>query len=499
MSEPIKTDRISDLPPEIVHNILYRLDWSEAARSCILSKTWYSIFWRSYPVVEYHDFHYYDPLDDPDHEREQLDRFQSFAVSSCERLLIHHIPNRTALKAFRISWLLGGARSHYLLRHFLEFMSLFSTDCGSPLEVSIRADGYFTLELLRQYYSRTEALNLTGCSFPYDSELTNLGKLKSVKIKRAKTCSVESIRLTDAPFLESLELDYLGLKISSPCSAPNLKTLRISNYREVAPATKLIDDLICNLPSLESLSIEKSLFLFEGSDVGPRWLTISSPKLRELSLTECSWCDHYSWGMSKGIEINAPNLEAFRYTYQDAAEVGLTEFKFVEKARKFRFVAVLAGSFEIWVARTSSNISPSSSSVQLTSKNLLAELSTLASNCKSTPLSCVGSALLQQQRKELAKFFKMPLEAICEANRFDNVQQVALKTSELTTDPLEKTEKTTTVAAMEAANGEVSRELRELKRKRDPGKEALENRLRAMEKLAQFNASWKVCKENLGL
>ncbi|CAN0875372.1 ATP-dependent DNA helicase Q-like 4A [Linum grandiflorum] len=91
------------------------------------------------------------------------------------------------------------------------------------------------------------------------------------------------------------------------------------------------------------------------------------------------------------------------------------------------------------VARTSNITSPCSSSVQLTSKNLLVQLSTVASNCKSTSVSCDGSALLQQQREELAKFFKMSLEAICEANWFVKVQEVVLKISEFTTDPLEKT------------------------------------------------------------
>ncbi|CAN1277960.1 Ubiquitin C-terminal hydrolase 13 [Linum perenne] len=99
------------------------------------------------------------------------------------------------------------------------------------------------------------------------------------------------------------------------------------------------------------------------------------------------------------------------------------------------------------VARTTTITSPSCSSVQLTSKNLIAELSTMAGSWNSTSVGGIslsrnvandGPALLQQQREKLAKFFEMPVNEICKANRFDNVQEVVLKTHELATVPSEK-------------------------------------------------------------
>ncbi|CAN1772775.1 ATP-dependent DNA helicase Q-like 4B [Linum perenne] len=88
--------------------------------------------------------------------------------------------------------------------------------------------------------------------------------------------------------------------------------------------------------------------------------------------------------------------------------------------------------------------SPCSSNVQLTSKNLLAELSTMASDCKFTSVDATndasdGSAILQQEREKLSKFFEMSVEEICQANWFDNVQEVVLKISELASDSYEKT------------------------------------------------------------
>ncbi|CAL1372322.1 unnamed protein product [Linum trigynum] len=244
------------------------------------------------------------------------------------------------------------------------------------------------------------------------------------------------------------------------------------------------------------------------------------------------------------------------------------------------------------VARTNTITSPCSSSVKLTSRNLIAELSTMAS-CGELTTSVDGipgsnaddrwSGLVQQQRQILNNFFGMSLEAISQANSFDHIQQAVLKFAEHATDPFEKTvlkdlvsrlvefkdsipqsltivetssdvekstvqatkdlegrlvqrqkqlkflesevsrieeeemkveaeiqrlgalrvklvnEKNLTVGEMEVANREASKELGELKGKQLERKQARENKLRAKERLAQSNASWKLFKENLGL
>ncbi|CAN1772764.1 ATP-dependent DNA helicase Q-like 4A [Linum perenne] len=246
----------------------------------------------------------------------------------------------------------------------------------------------------------------------------------------------------------------------------------------------------------------------------------------------------------------------------------------------------------IKVARTSTVKSPCSSSVRSASKNLIAELSTMATSWKSTSHGDVqvstndanhGSGLLQEQRRKLAEFFEMSLEAIFQANWFDNVHEVVLKISDLATSPFEKRvlkdllsrlvefknstpesrsivesstivetssskkqkqlegsllqrqnkltfldsevsrieeyqlkmeaeiqqllarkdklvrEKNSALVEMEATNKEAARELEELKREHTEHEQASNNRLRAKEKLAQNNLSWKLFKENLGL
>ncbi|CAN1277956.1 ATP-dependent DNA helicase Q-like 4A [Linum perenne] len=244
------------------------------------------------------------------------------------------------------------------------------------------------------------------------------------------------------------------------------------------------------------------------------------------------------------------------------------------------------------VARTSTIMSPSSN-VRSASKNLIAELSTMASSWKSTSVddaqkstngANMDSALLQEQRGKLAEYFEMSLEAICRANLFDKVNEVVLKISDLATDPFEKRvlkdllsrlvefrsstpksisivesppmvetpspaetrkqlegnlvqrkkqltfldakalrieeekmkveaeirqlvarkdklvrEEKSVLAELDVANREASREVEGLKRKQREHEHARKNRLRAKERLARNNVSWKLFKDNLGL
>ncbi|CAN1841309.1 ATP-dependent DNA helicase Q-like 4A [Linum perenne] len=243
-------------------------------------------------------------------------------------------------------------------------------------------------------------------------------------------------------------------------------------------------------------------------------------------------------------------------------------------------------------AQTSTIMSPYSLNVQSALKNMIAELSTVASSWKSNSVADVqvstndvnhGSALLEEQRGKLSEFYDMSLEAICRANLFDSVHEVVLKISELANDPFEKRvlkdilsrlvefktstlesvsiiesfpmiessnvqtkkqievslterqnqlmfldsdvsrieedqlkvdaeiqqllarkdklvhEKNLALADMEAATREASRELGELKRKHTEHEQARSDVLRAKERLAQNNASWKHFKENSAL
>ncbi|CAL1370897.1 unnamed protein product [Linum trigynum] len=218
--------------------------------------------------------------------------------------------------------------------------------------------------------------------------------------------------------------------------------------------------------------------------------------------------------------------------------------------------------------------SPAEPEVQLVSRNLMAELASVASRMKSTAAdeianssSCSGSSLLRKQKEELFRFLNKSLEDIHKSNSSNNVEEIALRIADETTDPIEqmiledlvsefkksffyiqnvhdaetfmvhakhvearlihrgkqlscleaevsrlgeeemeldakiqqllackakiRDDKSSTIAEMEKLNLTASRELKELKQQ---SKRASENR----SALAQFNAWWKILKENLG-
>ncbi|CAN1814996.1 Ubiquitin C-terminal hydrolase 13 [Linum perenne] len=235
----------------------------------------------------------------------------------------------------------------------------------------------------------------------------------------------------------------------------------------------------------------------------------------------------------------------------------------------------------------SSSLSPTS--VQLASRNLIEQLSTMTAICNSSSsngISCSNSghvsSVLQQQREKLVGFLETSLEALIQSKSLDEAENTALEILKQATDPLEKAvledlnsrlaefkeivpsslsaietshdeessvaqmikeletrlvhrkgqltsleaeisrleeedmnveaefqqltarkakildHKNSTAVELDKANEEASKELEELKKQHGERKEAGRKRMRAEEKLAQSNASWKLFKDNLG-
>ncbi|CAN0927547.1 Ubiquitin C-terminal hydrolase 13 [Linum grandiflorum] len=91
------------------------------------------------------------------------------------------------------------------------------------------------------------------------------------------------------------------------------------------------------------------------------------------------------------------------------------------------------------VARTSTVTSPGSLTVQLASKNLIAELSAMAPDWNPALVDTITDEnLLQQQRDKLAEYFEMSLEEISKANLYYEAREVVRKISELASDPFER-------------------------------------------------------------
>ncbi|CAN0877108.1 hypothetical protein LINGRAHAP2_LOCUS11690 [Linum grandiflorum] len=328
-SKKAATDRISELPEEIIHLILGSLtSHNEAARTSTLSRRWLS-FWRTYPVVECMD-----------HRR---NKFSSFTAATSKRLL--EVP--LLLDSFTIS--LGGLYSE--AEQWLRDGELLLSSCSSrsPLKVVVKnCLGYIRPSVfldprgLFLNCGRTRFLDLTGfdlsrlrifetcldnlqelClhsvrvgeqSFP--SCLANaprLEKLNLINIRGIHTVDISGsnfpslkylyfyvydfkygrLRLSSAPVLETLHHEGLSSHLDVVASAPSVKFVKFELDNLVHREGR-IDELIPKFRNLESLYLR-------AKDFSAR-LRISAHTLRELTLKNAPST------MSTELEIDAPNL-----------------------------------------------------------------------------------------------------------------------------------------------------------------------------------------------
>ncbi|CAN0864906.1 hypothetical protein LINGRAHAP2_LOCUS9071 [Linum grandiflorum] len=349
-----ENDLISRLPPELIHNILQRLDSpSQAARTSILSRTWNRELWRSYPVVEYRRSKIHSPS-----------KFRSFVASSSRRIREYFVPNGTPLSALRISLL--GTPAHDQL---VEQLLIESMTCGSPLEISIqivggRSDGCSLPGSAFRNCSRTKVLSLRGCRFwelggtgsgsgsgssfwaecfpnleslslrdeflvyPYglqggDPDYLNF--LESLSFPRGEQIQLTSLPLT----LKNLEL---GGDIKLKAAAPNLKSVVFRCNGDVTQQD--IDELISLLPSLESLSFKDSTF--KCRNLVLKICSVQS-KLRKFDLANV--CSRFR--PLEEIVIDAPKLDTFVYSHGRFSPLG--NVNVVNVASDFRFVVVAHG------------------------------------------------------------------------------------------------------------------------------------------------------------
>ncbi|CAN1179387.1 hypothetical protein LINPERHAP2_LOCUS34164 [Linum perenne] len=346
-------DRISELPDEIIHQILERLEARSgsirlelqshklAARTSILSRRWLHL-WRSYPVVEFND---------DDHKQNDLQRF---TVSTSKRLL-HDRQVPLLLDSFSIR--LYPMDNRQVIHQLLSSASLLpptdnDTDgrSRSPLKVVIEGnisdrkhsdlfERDIFLNLGRTKFLQLEGFDLTRflsfnthlCNLQeldlnyvrvseqiFLSFLSNARRLEKLSLTSITGISSLDINASDFPSLISLSIDdpyewqqlqissapllqtfsfhryCKPLKVVSSLSAPNLKKLELKLEYDIRG--REVEDLISKFPALESLDLDVAFIL--GIDV----LKISSHTLLKLTFKQLT-------RKIGQIEIDAPNLE----------------------------------------------------------------------------------------------------------------------------------------------------------------------------------------------
>ncbi|XP_070026495.1 uncharacterized protein LOC107801517 [Nicotiana tabacum] len=253
-------DRISELPVHIIHDILRRINVGiygakEEARTCVLSKTWNSI-WRTRPNVIIQSIHrsFYKNLEN--FVKFVDDSLRTYAEQklSIETLCLMHLDCPQELASHVDRWFNLALKLH--VRYLCIDASMFGSTYYSIPDSVYAVNNTLTV------------LSLANCNIEIDNSTNKLQRLIS-------TCPlIRDLRLTDCKGfqnfhvtaglinLERLELIWCRELIKVKIGAPNLKNFvfvgvplhKYPKTREPEPMPCTID--ILDGKSLKSLSLE---------------------------------------------------------------------------------------------------------------------------------------------------------------------------------------------------------------------------------------------------
>ncbi|QHN76092.1 hypothetical protein HN51_053685 [Arachis hypogaea] len=399
-------DKISDLPKMILHDILSRLPYKDAARTSVLSKAWHET-WSSFPILVFHGFDRgvflhsgdsKDPLKIQDYRR----KVNSF-LNSVDRTLVRFHHHGFAIKEFSLSmmffhpqfmphrvdrWMkiVGESSSIKVLKlelkvveHRFGFKFDYTVDnyYGLPSDVvkakslselklsgKIRVDKLFAnhrirfpllriLSLIDVYLGHEQAMEdlISGCPMIEDLKLENCVGLENVKVHdlpKLKSAKLSGFHEIDVDVLSLEFLQITNDDTEFPCDinidkCRNLKVLLLKAVSSVFVSNQWLLELFDKFPFLERLEL--------CCCITSESLMISSSRLKVLSFQACFEL--------KEAKIDAPNLESCRYfgTHRHMPAA----ISFVNCSNQVEFDAVFAIEFRLdleWIRAFFQHIEP---------------------------------------------------------------------------------------------------------------------------------------------
>ncbi|CAN1158637.1 F-box/FBD/LRR-repeat protein At4g00160 [Linum perenne] len=316
-------DRISELPDEILHKILWSITSSkQKAKTSILSRRWRSL-WGTYPDVEF-DKAEYDGL----HGSSIAADFQNFVDASIEKFSMN---SQLSMRILDIT--IDGVQSEPCRSLPLErLLKLASARNAEYVSIEARGGIYVPYRVLSN--SCAETLRFVGVVFDLDEysdfplSFTSLRALELEPIMFDHEQSFTSF-LASCPFLESLTITTIRLvKKLLVSNVPNLKYLRIVNC--LSP-----EEIEIEAPSLQTLRLNSSLSVTKLHLIAPQltYLDIEDysnltggvlgtviSKLQSLNFLSLSGLER----LGKKLKLSIPTVEVFElYAECDLEEIEL--------------------------------------------------------------------------------------------------------------------------------------------------------------------------------
>ncbi|GAB2228036.1 hypothetical protein Droror1_Dr00009865 [Drosera rotundifolia] len=242
-----ETDRdFTDLPEQVIHRILSLLCLDEAARLCVLSKRWNSM-WNSLPVLGFDERHF----------KKQGDTWEMNMLSVVVRSLQSRLQQNLTIEKFRLS--VPSARFFQVFMH--DIIATAIDLKVKILEVIVKPVGlrnFFIVPSTVLSASSIVVLNLFWCEVDtYDSDCVNLPKLRKLALKMVTICEKMLQKLiTGCPSLQYLKIvECSGLKDIVISTARWLKRM------EVYQCHDLKSMVISTAPLLKHIKVYKCLDL----------------------------------------------------------------------------------------------------------------------------------------------------------------------------------------------------------------------------------------------
>ncbi|CAN1266604.1 hypothetical protein LINPERPRIM_LOCUS12616 [Linum perenne] len=320
-----EADRISELPDNIIHEILERLKYSQITLA--LSRRWMQI-WLSYPILEFHcDDESFDysaklklflaaaarKLSSSQHSRIKALRISSKCsdfIHDVLDLIVNREPEEIFVKYhWNLSYqlfptqLINNPRLRILDLCCCKFWEFPDTNHLDMRMINLR------VLRLEDFRIDDRPLNCLIAASPLLEELKLSHPMKRIwkldicnnpnlKILQLEDCTIwELIQIAGTTkSLETMSLRFIDLDIS-PSQLTSLKSLKI-NYAHKLTG-EFINNMIANLPSLQSLNLYHIRKVKE--------LEIRSNTLQQLKL------DNLSPEMRLRIHIDAPRLVDVHY------------------------------------------------------------------------------------------------------------------------------------------------------------------------------------------
>lgn len=288
-------DRISELPPFIVHHIMSYLSAEEVAQTCILSKRWYHL-WTSFPILDFDQTLFIRISVCPNTFLfwrtqksfcEEVRNFLRFVDVSVDRLY----EKKVRMQKFRLFISLVKVRK---LSSFVDKWIGLAVKSGvKELDVNVITDKQRMYTLPRTFFSAkfVTALKLGYCKL--DLPLETIIRFHSLrKLTLEEVCINEQTvqKLTsDCPLLEDLFFkECWGLKSYCIYKACNLKILEI----DLPFHQKDVERIEIVVPSLQKFSLRSAFFKM------PLLIEMAGcTNLKILNLSALRFMDQYFHGL----------------------------------------------------------------------------------------------------------------------------------------------------------------------------------------------------------